>query len=98
MPLSLGVIYLKYVLNILLSTYDSLEYLCKYFPKENLNTCNNNNDNCFTITACVLTCSGHGHCDPITKRCICYQLWMENLIQQYLTDGESNCGELGRMG
>ncbi|XP_066480881.1 dyslexia-associated protein KIAA0319 homolog [Tiliqua scincoides] len=41
--------------------------------------------------ACLLTCSGHGHCDPITKRCICYQLWMENLIQQYLTDGESNC-------
>ncbi|XP_074061991.1 dyslexia-associated protein KIAA0319 homolog isoform X2 [Macrotis lagotis] len=40
---------------------------------------------------CHLKCSGHGHCDPITKRCICYQLWMENLIQRYLTDGESNC-------
>ncbi|XP_075777260.1 dyslexia-associated protein KIAA0319 homolog isoform X3 [Pelodiscus sinensis] len=40
---------------------------------------------------CLLKCSGHGHCDPITKRCICYQLWMENLIQRYLTDGESNC-------
>ncbi|KAJ6664432.1 hypothetical protein lerEdw1_007089 [Lerista edwardsae] len=49
--------------------------------------------NCFTITACLLKCSGHGHCNPITKRCICYQLWMENLIQQYLTDGESNCDE-----
>ncbi|XP_077209127.1 dyslexia-associated protein KIAA0319 homolog isoform X4 [Paroedura picta] len=41
--------------------------------------------------ACLLKCSGHGHCDPITKRCICYQLWMENLIQWYLNDGESNC-------
>ncbi|XP_061851329.1 dyslexia-associated protein KIAA0319 homolog [Colius striatus] len=41
--------------------------------------------------ACLLKCSGHGHCDPITKRCICYQLWMENLIQRYLNDGESNC-------
>ncbi|XP_009815399.2 dyslexia-associated protein KIAA0319 homolog isoform X2 [Gavia stellata] len=41
--------------------------------------------------ACLLKCSGHGHCDPITKRCICYQLWMENLIHRYLTDGESNC-------
>ncbi|XP_068951150.1 dyslexia-associated protein KIAA0319 homolog [Petaurus breviceps papuanus] len=40
---------------------------------------------------CHLKCSGHGHCDPITKRCICYQLWMENLIQRYLSDGESNC-------
>ncbi|KAH0617883.1 hypothetical protein JD844_016582 [Phrynosoma platyrhinos] len=42
--------------------------------------------------ACLLKCSGHGHCDPITKRCNCYQLWMENLIQRYLDDGESNCG------
>ncbi|XP_072184984.1 dyslexia-associated protein KIAA0319 homolog isoform X4 [Excalfactoria chinensis] len=41
--------------------------------------------------ACLLKCSGHGHCDPITKRCICYQLWMENLINRYLNDGESNC-------
>ncbi|XP_063155045.1 dyslexia-associated protein KIAA0319 homolog isoform X1 [Candoia aspera] len=41
--------------------------------------------------ACLLKCSGHGRCDPITKRCICYQLWMENLIQRYLSDGESNC-------
>ncbi|NXK47285.1 K0319 protein, partial [Chauna torquata] len=41
--------------------------------------------------ACLLKCSGHGHCDPITKRCICYQLWMENLIHHYLNDGESNC-------
>ncbi|XP_071592403.1 dyslexia-associated protein KIAA0319 homolog isoform X3 [Heliangelus exortis] len=41
--------------------------------------------------ACFLKCSGHGHCDPITKRCICYQLWMENLIHRYLNGGESNC-------
>ncbi|XP_057555304.1 dyslexia-associated protein KIAA0319 homolog isoform X2 [Hippopotamus amphibius kiboko] len=40
---------------------------------------------------CLLKCSGHGHCDPITKRCICSQLWMENLIQRYIWDGESNC-------
>ncbi|KAM7322744.1 hypothetical protein ACRRTK_018249 [Alexandromys fortis] len=40
---------------------------------------------------CLLKCSGHGHCDPITKRCICSQLWMENLIQHYMWDGESNC-------
>ncbi|XP_029446630.1 dyslexia-associated protein KIAA0319 homolog [Rhinatrema bivittatum] len=40
---------------------------------------------------CLLKCSGHGHCDPITKRCICYPFWMENQIQRYLKDGESNC-------
>nr|XP_025746821.1 dyslexia-associated protein KIAA0319 homolog [Callorhinus ursinus] len=40
---------------------------------------------------CLLQCSGHGHCDPITKRCVCSQLWMENLIQRYIRDGESNC-------
>ncbi|XP_033072271.1 dyslexia-associated protein KIAA0319 homolog isoform X1 [Trachypithecus francoisi] len=40
---------------------------------------------------CLLKCSGHGHCDPLTKRCICSQLWMENLIQRYIWDGESNC-------
>ncbi|KAJ7338580.1 hypothetical protein JRQ81_012482 [Phrynocephalus forsythii] len=41
--------------------------------------------------ACLLKCSGHGYCDPITKQCICYELWMENLIQGYLGNGESNC-------
>uniref|UniRef100_A0A2I3G2K9 KIAA0319 n=1 Tax=Nomascus leucogenys TaxID=61853 RepID=A0A2I3G2K9_NOMLE len=41
---------------------------------------------------CLLKCSGHGHCDPLTKRCVCSQLWMENLIQRYIWDGESNCG------
>ncbi|KAL1784078.1 dyslexia-associated protein KIAA0319-like [Sigmodon hispidus] len=40
---------------------------------------------------CLLKCSGHGHCDPITKRCICSQMWMENLLQRYIWDGESNC-------
>ncbi|KAM4705890.1 dyslexia-associated protein KIAA0319-like [Rhinophrynus dorsalis] len=41
--------------------------------------------------ACLLKCSGHGHCDPITKSCLCYPFWMENLIQRYISDGESNC-------
>ncbi|XP_002915857.1 dyslexia-associated protein KIAA0319 homolog isoform X2 [Ailuropoda melanoleuca] len=40
---------------------------------------------------CLLKCSGHGHCDPITKRCVCSQLWTENLIERYIRDGESNC-------
>uniref|UniRef100_A0A0P6J2U0 Dyslexia-associated protein n=1 Tax=Heterocephalus glaber TaxID=10181 RepID=A0A0P6J2U0_HETGA len=40
---------------------------------------------------CLLTCSGHGHCDPITKRCVCSALWMENPVQRYLWDAESNC-------
>ncbi|GAB1298018.1 Dyslexia-associated protein KIAA0319 homolog [Apodemus speciosus] len=40
---------------------------------------------------CLLKCSGHGHCDPITKRCVCSQLWTANLIQRYIWDGESNC-------
>ncbi|KAM6177349.1 dyslexia-associated protein KIAA0319 homolog [Erethizon dorsatum] len=40
---------------------------------------------------CLLTCSGHGHCDPITKRCVCSPLWMENPVQRYLWDEESNC-------
>ncbi|XP_069469725.1 dyslexia-associated protein KIAA0319 homolog isoform X4 [Ambystoma mexicanum] len=42
-------------------------------------------------TVCLLKCSGHGHCDAITKRCICYPFWMESLIQRYLYAGESNC-------
>ncbi|XP_018125013.2 dyslexia-associated protein KIAA0319 isoform X2 [Xenopus laevis] len=41
--------------------------------------------------ACLLKCSGHGHCDPITKSCLCYAFWMENLIQRYISEGESNC-------
>uniref|UniRef100_A0A671EXF5 PKD/Chitinase domain-containing protein n=1 Tax=Rhinolophus ferrumequinum TaxID=59479 RepID=A0A671EXF5_RHIFE len=40
---------------------------------------------------CLLKCSGHGHCDPLTKHYICSRLWMENLIQCYIHYGESNC-------
>ncbi|XP_053323635.1 dyslexia-associated protein KIAA0319 homolog [Spea bombifrons] len=40
---------------------------------------------------CLLKCSGHGQCDPITKSCLCYPFWTENLIQRYISDGESNC-------
>ncbi|XP_075682680.1 dyslexia-associated protein KIAA0319 homolog isoform X2 [Rhinoderma darwinii] len=40
---------------------------------------------------CLLKCSGHGHCDPITKSCICYPFWMENWLRRYVSDGESNC-------
>ncbi|XP_031157300.1 dyslexia-associated protein KIAA0319 homolog isoform X2 [Sander lucioperca] len=40
---------------------------------------------------CLLRCSGHGQCDPITKECACDPFWTENLIRRYLGDGESNC-------
>ncbi|XP_073422232.1 dyslexia-associated protein KIAA0319 homolog [Dendrobates tinctorius] len=40
---------------------------------------------------CLIKCSGHGHCDPITKSCICYPFWMENWLRRYVGDGESNC-------
>ncbi|XP_072880127.1 dyslexia-associated protein KIAA0319-like isoform X2 [Hemitrygon akajei] len=40
---------------------------------------------------CFRKCSGHGDCDPFTKRCVCYPFWMENLIRRYVGDGESNC-------
>ncbi|XP_075127010.1 dyslexia-associated protein KIAA0319 homolog isoform X2 [Leptodactylus fuscus] len=40
---------------------------------------------------CLLKCSGHGHCDPITKSCICYPFWMENWLRRYISGGESNC-------
>ncbi|XP_044151462.1 dyslexia-associated protein KIAA0319 homolog [Bufo gargarizans] len=40
---------------------------------------------------CLLKCSGHGHCDPITKSCICYPFWIENWLRRYVNDGESNC-------
>uniref|UniRef100_A0A8C9DCN3 KIAA0319-like C-terminal domain-containing protein n=1 Tax=Panthera leo TaxID=9689 RepID=A0A8C9DCN3_PANLE len=42
---------------------------------------------------CLLECSGHGHCDPVTKLCVCSPLWMENLMECYLRDRESDCGE-----
>ncbi|CAI5661478.1 unnamed protein product [Oreochromis niloticus] len=40
---------------------------------------------------CLLSCSGRGQCDPITKQCACDPFWTENLIRRYLGDGESNC-------
>ena len=43
---------------------------------------------------CLLRCSGHGTCDPITKECVCDPFWTENLIRRFFGDGESNCGEL----
>ncbi|XP_034029819.1 dyslexia-associated protein KIAA0319 isoform X2 [Thalassophryne amazonica] len=41
--------------------------------------------------SCLLRCSGHGQCDPITKECVCDTFWMDNLIRRFLGDGESNC-------
>ncbi|KAE8624216.1 hypothetical protein XENTR_v10005867 [Xenopus tropicalis] len=40
---------------------------------------------------CQLNCSFHGHCNSLTKRCICDPFWMENLIRRQFGDGESNC-------
>ncbi|XP_078271059.1 dyslexia-associated protein KIAA0319-like [Rhinoraja longicauda] len=40
---------------------------------------------------CSLKCSGHGHCDPFTKRCACHLFWTENPMWHYLYEGESNC-------
>ncbi|KAL0984863.1 hypothetical protein UPYG_G00149670 [Umbra pygmaea] len=40
---------------------------------------------------CLLRCSGHGTCDPITKSCLCDPFWTENLIRRFFGDGESNC-------
>ncbi|XP_048882825.1 dyslexia-associated protein KIAA0319 isoform X2 [Brienomyrus brachyistius] len=40
---------------------------------------------------CLLRCSDHGRCDPITKRCVCEPFWMENPIRRLLQDRESNC-------
>uniref|UniRef100_A0ABI7ZCX6 KIAA0319-like C-terminal domain-containing protein n=1 Tax=Felis catus TaxID=9685 RepID=A0ABI7ZCX6_FELCA len=37
---------------------------------------------------CLLECSSHGHCDPVTKLCVCSPLWMENLMECYLRDRE----------
>ncbi|XP_021449155.2 dyslexia-associated protein KIAA0319 homolog isoform X1 [Oncorhynchus mykiss] len=42
-------------------------------------------------TVCLLRCSGHGTCDPITKECVCDPFWTENLIRRFFGDGESNC-------
>ncbi|XP_014214907.1 dyslexia-associated protein KIAA0319-like protein [Copidosoma floridanum] len=40
---------------------------------------------------CQNNCSGHGTCDQETRQCLCEVFWMQNLIQVYLRDGESNC-------
>ncbi|KAM9320140.1 dyslexia-associated protein KIAA0319-like protein homolog [Gastrophryne carolinensis] len=40
---------------------------------------------------CQLNCSMHGHCDSVSKRCICDPFWMENFIRRQFGDGESNC-------
>lgn len=45
-------------------------------------------------SVCLLSCSGRGQCDPITKQCACDPFWTENLIRRYLGDGESNCGKV----
>ncbi|KAF5905715.1 dyslexia-associated protein, partial [Clarias magur] len=39
---------------------------------------------------CLLLCSGHGQCDPVTRSCSCDPLWMENPFR-YILDDESNC-------
>ncbi|XP_041868302.1 dyslexia-associated protein KIAA0319-like protein [Melanotaenia boesemani] len=40
---------------------------------------------------CQLNCSGHGDCDPFTRRCVCHPFWMENFLRAQLGDAESNC-------
>ncbi|KAG8451427.1 hypothetical protein GDO86_003584 [Hymenochirus boettgeri] len=40
---------------------------------------------------CQLNCSFHGHCNSLTKRCVCDPFWMENFIRKQFGDGESNC-------
>ncbi|CAF92651.1 unnamed protein product, partial [Tetraodon nigroviridis] len=42
---------------------------------------------------CQLNCSGHGECDPFTRRCVCQPFWMENFIRAQFGEVESNCGE-----
>uniref|UniRef100_A0A8C9VXY0 KIAA0319 n=1 Tax=Scleropages formosus TaxID=113540 RepID=A0A8C9VXY0_SCLFO len=42
-------------------------------------------------TVCLLSCSDHGRCDPLTKRCVCEPFWMENPVWRLLQDSESNC-------
>ncbi|KAM4699587.1 dyslexia-associated protein KIAA0319-like protein homolog isoform 1-T2 [Discoglossus pictus] len=40
---------------------------------------------------CQLNCSLHGHCNSVTKRCVCDPFWMENILRRQFGDGESNC-------
>ncbi|XP_052222214.1 dyslexia-associated protein KIAA0319-like protein isoform X2 [Dreissena polymorpha] len=39
---------------------------------------------------CQKNCSGHGHCDMKTKRCICEAFWTSNLFLYWIY-GETNC-------
>ncbi|XP_012263450.2 dyslexia-associated protein KIAA0319-like protein [Athalia rosae] len=40
---------------------------------------------------CQNNCSGHGVCDQESRQCLCEAFWMQNLIQKYFGNGESNC-------
>ncbi|XP_015123990.1 dyslexia-associated protein KIAA0319 isoform X2 [Diachasma alloeum] len=40
---------------------------------------------------CQNNCSGHGVCDEESRQCLCQAFWMQNLIQKYFGNGESNC-------
>ncbi|XP_046548789.1 dyslexia-associated protein KIAA0319-like protein [Haliotis rubra] len=40
---------------------------------------------------CQNNCSGHGHCDLHTKKCICEAFWMQNFFKLYVFEKESNC-------
>lgn len=40
----------------------------------------------------VLSFLGHGVCNQETRQCLCEAFWMQNLIQKYFGNGDSNCG------
>ncbi|KAL0116040.1 hypothetical protein PUN28_011119 [Cardiocondyla obscurior] len=40
---------------------------------------------------CQNNCSGHGVCNQETRQCLCEAFWMQNLIQKYFGNGDSNC-------
>ncbi|XP_015600421.1 dyslexia-associated protein KIAA0319-like protein [Cephus cinctus] len=40
---------------------------------------------------CQNNCSGHGVCDQETRQCLCEAFWMQNFIQKYFGNSESNC-------
>ncbi|XP_070161283.1 dyslexia-associated protein KIAA0319 [Polyergus mexicanus] len=40
---------------------------------------------------CQNNCSGHGVCHQETRQCLCEAFWMQNLIQKYFGNGDSNC-------
>ncbi|XP_017487354.1 PREDICTED: dyslexia-associated protein KIAA0319-like protein, partial [Rhagoletis zephyria] len=43
------------------------------------------------IDVCQNDCSGHGSCDPYSRRCMCEAFWMENWLRVYFGDNQSNC-------